>query len=187
MKAKSFILALVCLAMAGAAFGQQCVDCHKKTTPQIVSDWLLSKHSQHDVDCSVCHGDGHRSAQDASQVKIPTPETCAACHEDRVSQFKKGKHALAWVSMKAMPSAHDQPVYLTEGLKGCGGCHKLGLKTEAEIKDLKKSGPGFGLASCDACHTRHTFSVKEAREPQACQTCHMGFDHAHWEMYSASK
>jgi hypothetical protein len=43
------------------------------------------------------------------------------------------------------------------------------------------------VASCDACHTRHLFSVEEARQPQACQTCHMGFDHPQWEMYSGSK
>ena len=43
------------------------------------------------------------------------------------------------------------------------------------------------MASCDACYTRHTFSKKEAQQPQACQTCHMGFDHPQWEMYSASK
>ncbi len=72
-------------------------------------------------------------------------------------------------------------------MKGCGGCHKIGLKTEAEIKELKKSGAGFGVASCDACHTRHTFSVVEAKQPQACQTCHLGFDHPQWEMYSGSK
>jgi hypothetical protein len=104
-----------------------------------------------------------------------------------VKQFKAGKHAAAWAAMKAMPTAHWQPMALMEGMKGCGGCHKIGLKTEAEIKDLKKSGPGFGLASCDACHTRHTFSVQEAKQPQACQTCHMGFDHPQWEMYSGSK
>jgi len=45
----------------------------------------------------------------------------------------------------------------------------------------------MGNASCDACHTRHTFSVEEAKQPQACQTCHMGFDHPQWEMYSGSK
>jgi hypothetical protein len=73
-------------------------------------------------------------------------------------------------------------------MKGCGGCHKIGLKTEDEIKEIRKSGTAaFGTASCDACHTRHVFSVKEARQPQACQTCHMGFDHPQWEMYSASK
>jgi hypothetical protein len=52
---------------------------------------------------------------------------------------------------------------------------------------LKTEGAGFGVASCDACHTRHAFSVKEATQPQACQTCHMGFDHPQWEMYSTSK
>lgn len=76
---------------------------------------------------------------------------------------------------------------MTEGVKGCGGCHKIGLKSEQEIKDLKKTSGGFGVASCDACHTRHTFSKKEAQQPQACQTCRMGFDHPQWEMYSASK
>jgi hypothetical protein len=76
---------------------------------------------------------------------------------------------------------------LMEGMKGCGGCHKIGLKTDEEIKELKKDGAGFGVASCDACHTRHVFSVQEAKQPQACQTCHMGFDHPQWEMYSSSK
>jgi len=175
------------LFLASSALAQVCVDCHKKITPNIVSDWGLSEHSKNEIDCSVCHGDQHRSAQDVGKVQIPTPETCADCHETRVRQFKGGKHALAWAAMKAMPTAHWQPMALMEGMKGCGGCHKIGVKTEAEIKDLKRDGAGFGTASCDACHTRHIFSVKEARQPQACQTCHMGFDHPQWEMYSASK
>jgi hypothetical protein len=104
-----------------------------------------------------------------------------------VKQYKAGKHALAWAAMKAMPTMHYQPAILTEGMKGCGGCHKIGTKTVAEINILKKSSPGFGTASCDACHTRHIFSVEEARQPQACQTCHTGFDHPQWEMYSGSK
>ncbi len=29
----------------------QCVDCHTKTTPNIVSDWKLSKHSGVEVTC----------------------------------------------------------------------------------------------------------------------------------------
>ncbi|RMD88866.1 MAG: cytochrome C, partial [Calditrichaeota bacterium] len=85
------------------------------------------------------------------------------------------------------PTTHWLPMALTEGMKGCGGCHKIGLKSKEEIQQLKNDGAGFGVASCDACHTRHTFSTVEARQPQACQTCHMGFDHPQWEMYSASK
>jgi hydroxylamine dehydrogenase len=173
--------------LASPLLSQQCVECHKKTTPHIVSDWQLSQHSQNDVDCSVCHGEDHKGANDYAVARIPTPDTCAQCHEEKVAQFKKGKHAVAWAAMKAMPTAHAQPVAMMEGMKGCGGCHKIGLKSETELRDLQKAGSGFGRASCDACHTRHIFSVAEARQPQACQTCHMGFDHPQWEMYSASK
>jgi hypothetical protein len=164
-----------------------CVECHTQVTPGIVSDWEVSKHSGMGVDCAVCHGGEHTTADDAGEAAIPTPETCSVCHAERVQQFSAGKHALAWAAMKAMPTTHMAPMALIEGMKGCGGCHKIGLKTEHEIEALKQTGAGFGLASCDACHTRHIFSVQEARQPQACQTCHMGFDHPQWEMYSGSK
>ncbi len=184
---QSFLIVLLSLIFVSSVFAQVCVECHKKVTPGIVNDWQISKHFQNKISCSECHGDQHKSAQDVAKVKIPTPDTCAMCHEARVKQFKSGKHAAAWAAMKAMPTAHWQPMALMEGMKGCGGCHKIGLKTEAEMKELKKGGAGFGVASCDACHTRHTFSVQEAKQPQACQTCHMGFDHPQWEMYSGSK
>lgn len=48
------------------------------------------------------------------------------------------------------------------------------MKSEAEQRELAKLSGGFGNASCDACHTRHLFSVAEARRPEACETCHMG-------------
>ncbi len=177
----------ISFAFVAAVSAQVCVDCHQKVTPNIVSDWQLSKHSQNKIDCSDCHGDQHTSAQDVAKAKIPTPDTCGNCHEERVKQFKAGKHAVAWAAMKAMPTLHWQPMALIEGMKGCGGCHKIGLKTEADMKELKKEGITFGVAACDACHTRHAFSLQEARQPQACQTCHMGFDHPQWEMYSSSK
>lgn len=164
-----------------------CVNCHKVTTPGIVEDYMLSKHRDVMVGCATCHGNEHNSPANVDKARIPTLETCGQCHPKRVEEFKKGKHALAWAAMKAMPTFHYQPMALTEGMKGCGGCHKIGVKTEEEIRQLKKDSEGYGLASCDACHTRHTFSVTEARQPQACQTCHMGFDHPQWEMYSASK
>jgi hydroxylamine dehydrogenase len=182
-----WIVALSSFFLVSIALAQSCVDCHSKSTPNIVTDWQGSKHFVNKIDCSACHGDQHQSALDVSKVKIPTPDTCATCHETKVKQFKSGKHALAWTAMKAMPTFHWQPASLTEGMKGCGGCHKIGLKTETDIHELKKDSPGFGLASCDACHTRHTFSVREARQPQACQTCHVGFDHPQWEMYAGSK
>ncbi len=177
----------VCVVAAGTGAAPSCVDCHRTVTPGAVADWQLSRHAQSEVGCEACHGEGHRSAADVAKVQLPTADTCAQCHAEQHGQFSQGKHALAWAAMKAMPTTHALPVALREGMKGCGGCHKQGLKSPEEIAELAKLGGLHGNASCDACHTRHTFSVVEARQPQACQTCHMGFDHPQWEMYSASK
>ncbi len=172
---------------AAAPSSSTCIECHGKINPNIVADWKISRHSEVEVGCADCHGDGHQATNDVAKVRIPTPDTCGECHETQVKQFKGGKHAAAWAAMKAMPTIHWQPMALIDGMKGCGACHKIGLKSPQEIKDLKQTSGGFGVASCDACHTRHTFSKKEAQQPQACQTCHMGFDHPQWEMYSGSK
>jgi hypothetical protein len=185
---KIIITALVIFtSLSFLSFAADCVTCHKNITPNIVSDWQLSKHSQNDVSCETCHGSDHTNASNVDKVSLPTPQTCQTCHETQVEQYTKGKHAIGWASMKAMPTFHMQPMALTEGMKGCGSCHKIGLKSEEEIKQLKVDGQQHGVASCDACHTRHTFSKLEAQQPQACQTCHMGFDHPQWEMYSSSK
>ncbi len=187
-------LATVLLLLPGLAAAQpsmsldgDCLTCHSTATPNIVTDWKLSAHSGADVGCADCHGTGHVGEHDTYKAGTVTAATCAECHEERFEEFKKGKHALGWASFKAMPTTHQAPMALIDGMKGCGGCHKIGLKSEAEVAELKTAGSTFGHASCDACHARHTFSVAEAREPEACATCHMGFDHPQWEMYSTSK
>ena len=164
-----------------------CTECHMRVTPGIVVDWQLSKHSANDVGCAACHGDRHNSMTDVGNAGPAGPEVCAKCHAPQVEQFRQGKHALAWGAMKAMPTLHWQPMAQVEGLKGCGACHRVGLKTEGEIKSLIEKGSGFGASSCDVCHSRHLFSVDEAKSPQVCKTCHMGPDHSQWEMYSSSK
>jgi hypothetical protein len=181
------IVALLVLGFAQVCYPLTCEQCHEKITPGIFKDWKLSAHSKEEVGCGACHGEAHSSAGDVSEVTIPTAETCAECHGDRVSEFGKGKHALAWAAMYAMPSVHWQPMALIKGKKGCGGCHRIGLKSDSDIEKLKIEGDRYGIASCDVCHTRHLFSVKEAQQPQTCQTCHMGIDHPQWEMYASSK
>ncbi|MFQ6034149.1 MAG: multiheme c-type cytochrome [Candidatus Bipolaricaulia bacterium] len=172
---------------AAAASGDACIECHSEVTPALVQDFQQGKMGKAGLSCATCHGSEHTSADDVAEAKLPTPETCATCHPGRVEQFKAGKHALAWTAMNAMPATHYQPMELIAGKKGCGGCHKIGLKTEEEMAELRAQGYHYGVASCDSCHTRHTFSAEEARQPEACATCHMGFDHPQWEMWSTSK
>ncbi len=47
--------------------------------------------------------------------------------------------------------------------------------------------PDGSLGACTACHPRHLFSVKQAREPWTCGQCHLGYDHPHIEIYEESK
>ena len=162
------------LLVAQAVPASQCIECHAKLTPNIVSDWKLSKHSQVEVTCVTCHGDQHHTASDVAKVKIPTPDTCAHCHQTQVEQFKNGKHAMAWAAMKAMPTIHWQPMAMIEGMKGCGGCHKIGVKPPSR-SHAADSRRGFGAASCDSCHTRHTFSVDEAQLAASVRDLPHGF------------
>jgi len=189
----SFLLVVVSLLMVGTSEAAKkakvkkeetkksaCISCHEKVSPGIVAQFMEGKMSKV-MDCSGCHGSEHMGMDDAKKAKIPTPDTCAKCHPGRVKEFREGKHALAWAAMKAMPMINHQPPTVGGGdLKGCSACHKIGDKALDEIKR-------YGAAQCDSCHTRHSFSVKEAKDPRACRTCHMGFDHPQWEMWQTSK
>jgi hypothetical protein len=171
---------LVLAAGPAAAADSACITCHEKVTPGIVADWKKSAMADQ-FDCTKCHGDLHKDASDAAKTAMPTPETCKECHKKQYDQYMGGKHSKGWIAMAAMPTNSLQPHAYIEGLKGCGGCHRVGTKPE-EAKKYSR----YGMA-CNSCHTRHVFSKAEAQKPQACMTCHMGFDHPQWEMWSTSK
>ncbi len=176
-----------------------CITCHTEVTPGIVSQYQSGKMATAGVGCISCHGGNHETKDDYKKAKMPTPETCASCHSDKVKQLQAGKHNLAWIAMKTQAAYHGQPSAITkEGYRGCSGCHKIGvkgLKFEGTMLDTKVVGDGgteiakyrYGNAQCDACHTRHSFKKAEAQDPRACANCHMGFDHPQWEMYMSSK
>ena len=175
-------LLLLSWPLAAQAKPSKCEECHAKVTPGIVKDFHRSKMSKK-LACYSCHGKSHMSEKDVDKAKLPTIETCKRCHPKQAKQYMSGKHFLGWIAMEAMPTTHMQPGPVTKGRKGCGGCHSLGATREAK-KNLYY--PKYAM-DCQNCHTRHAFSVEEAREPEACMTCHMGFDHPQWEMWSTSK
>ncbi len=43
------------------------------------------------------------------------------------------------------------------------------------------------LGACSACHSRHDFSPRRARQPENCSKCHLGPDHPQKEIYEESK
>ncbi len=47
--------------------------------------------------------------------------------------------------------------------------------------------PDGSKGSCTSCHTRHRFSIEEARKPYTCSQCHKGPDVPAYKAYSVSK
>ncbi len=178
----------IAMLLPALALGEEnCVECHRTETPGMVNDWALSAHAENDVTCSDCHGSDHSTAADYLKADLPDEQVCAECHEDQFDSFAKGKHNHGWTVLNAIPATHYAPDELIEGGRGCGGCHNMGIKSDAQKKEQLDKGYRYQTNSCDECHTRHTFSKKEATNPRACQQCHMGYDHPQWEMWSSSK
>ncbi|OQX27703.1 MAG: cytochrome C [Desulfobacteraceae bacterium IS3] len=192
LKKRCIRMGLLCLALwmyanmgTASAVTSKCEECHVKISPMMVKDFNRGKMAA-ELTCANCHGEEHKSEKDVEKVKLPTIRTCQECHQEQAEQYLSGKHALGLTALNAMPYTHGQPKAFVEGQKGCGGCHTLGLTEEKDRQTESRKYYRYGM-DCQNCHTRHAFSADEAAEPEACMTCHTGFDHAQWEMWSGSK
>ena len=177
--------ALLLASAPVAAVESDCETCHAQVTPMIVKDFNRGVMAE-TMGCTDCHGDGHTTMDDAANAELPTIATCQPCHEEQSAQYLAGKHAKGLLAVQALPFSHGQPDAYVAGQRGCGGCHTLGLVTQDDRKTPAREYYKYWM-DCQNCHTRHSFSVAEAREPEACPTCHQGFDHPQWEMWSTSK
>ena len=69
----SCIFFFIAFALISVSYAEDnsCVSCHEKLTPGQVNDWKISKHSAINVTCSTCHGNKHKTAQDAHLAEMP--------------------------------------------------------------------------------------------------------------------
>lgn len=168
-----------------------CIDCHLAES--------------HDPDVSKSHFEQYQRDDikwGTAEYKIPvaavvTPKDCSRCHPDEVTQYSRSKHAntleLIW---KIDPWLNDGMNSDWERSAGCYYCHGTILEQDEEGNLDPLTWPNVGVGrvnldgskgSCTSCHTRHRFSVMEARKPEACGQCHLGPDHPQIEIYMESK
>lgn len=168
-----------------------CLDCHQA--------------EEHDADVSKAHYQYYERGDlpyGTQEYKIPvaavvTPKDCSRCHPDEVIQYSRSKHAntleIIW---KIDPWLNDGMNSDNERKTGCFACHGTVLETNEDGALSSDTWPNVGvgranldgsLGSCTSCHTRHRFSVMEARKPEACGQCHLGPDHPQIEIYTESK
>ncbi|MDB9822317.1 multiheme c-type cytochrome [Deltaproteobacteria bacterium] len=187
-----------------AIAGQNCVECHSIETPGIYHDWKASIHAKVDVGCYKCHiAENDQLALKAhlENYKMPvsavvSPKTCSGCHPQQAEEYDRSKHAntndIIWEIDLWLNNDMNNSI---ERTTGCYACHGTVVKVE-DGKPIEGTWPNVGVGrinpdnskgSCSSCHTRHRFSIVEARKPEACGQCHLGPDHPQIEIYFESK
>lgn len=182
----------------------KCMTCHKIKSPALYKQWENSTHAESDVTCISCHS-AQKGESDAFMHKgaliatLVTPKDCAACHEEEAKEVQSSYHAAAGEILDSKDAylahvAGGEPVAIT----GCESCHgtKIIIDPKSPNKLSAKNWPNSGIGrlnpdgskgSCNACHTRHSFSKAQARQPHSCSKCHLGPDHPQKEIYEESK
>ncbi len=188
--------------------GVSCYDCHvvEKSSPMAtqcsgvkgtatyISPMVSSKV------CSQCHPEeveqflesGHASLSSAAvmdpkktalQGLMYTNEGCAFMDKTKLD-----------LSRGTTPEG--QPPYVRAArAAGCQMCHGTKIEMGPDNKPINETWPGGvgsiypdgSIGTCTVCHTRHRFSIADARKPEACGACHLGPDHPNIEIYEESK
>jgi hydroxylamine dehydrogenase len=182
-----------------------CVTCHRNSTPGIVEQFGHSSMAGADVSCRDCHEvksdyPGAVEHEGTYVLSSPTTAMCEKCHGQEVAQFEQSRHGIpAYVAVvgsegltpdlmaqfEAVPEGNFDPnkarnaIFALEGPEitrfACESCHSIG-----------KPAADGSVGQCQKCHLRHEFSLEQARKPETCNNCHIGPDHPQWEIYQES-
>jgi len=194
-----------------------CIECHRRENPAIFTDWAHSRHASANITCLDCHQadetdpdvslshfkqyERRDAPYGSKEYRVPvaavvTPKDCSRCHPDEAKQYSRSKHAntlqIIWKIDNWLMQGMNSD---TEREAGCFHCHGSVLRLrDGELDPATWPNVGVGRinldgskGSCTSCHTRHRFSVMEARKPEACGQCHLGPDHPQIEIYMESK
>ena len=114
------------------------------------------------VGCKQCHGS--KVALEATNGDLITV--------DELVPDESGKPTNTAMVAMVKKDDNGRPVLHTSGWPNTG------------IGRLNLDG---SRGSCSACHSRHDFSPRRARQPENCGKCHLGPDHPQKEIYEESK
>ncbi|MBI2298234.1 MAG: cytochrome c3 family protein [Armatimonadetes bacterium] len=197
----------VSAVLAAPALAQQpdteaCVNCHERVNPGIVAQWRSSEHAKAKVLCSQCHA-AEKTDPDAYEhhgstiATIVSPKDCGECHAKEFAEQKGSHHAKAGQILGSLDNLLGEVVGGPPAVDaGCRQCHGSVVRLGLDHKPTKDTWPNTGMGrinpdgswgSCSACHARHEFSVRQARQPEACGKCHLGPDHPQIEVWNESK
>jgi len=115
------------------------------------------------VGCQQCHG---------AKVALEANDNGAPVTVDDLKPGPDGKPTNAAAVARIARDGDGRPSYAA------------GTWPNTGIGRLNLDG---SRGSCTACHSRHDFSPRRARQPENCGKCHLGPDHPQREIYEESK
>lgn len=203
------------LPAAMSKTSQECIECHKEINVGLYQQWGRSKHYRGNIGCYECHA-AEKTDKDAWEhngviiATLVTPKDCARCHPKEAKEFSESKHSKAGRILGSLDNVLAEVVEGNSGMvtpgfpegnsaaavNGCWQCHGSQVKVLKGGKLDPATYPNSGIGrinpdgsegSCNACHSRHSFSVEQARHPETCGKCHLGPDHPQLEIYNESK
>ena len=85
----------------GNSVGEECVNCHTKSSAGLAQEWRESAHAKAGVNCMDCH---QAEVADPDAIKhegqfiatIVSPQDCARCHEAEFRDQQGSVHAEAY-------------------------------------------------------------------------------------------
>jgi len=187
-----------------SAESQGCVNCHGKQNygVGIVKMWQESKHYPAGIGCYECHQAEPKDVDAFDHygktiATIVSPKDCSQCHEKEAGEFMNSRHARGTEFIGSLDNVLGEIVEgAAAAISGCRQCHGSIVTVTAKGKLDPSTWPNSGIGrvnpdgsrgSCSACHSRHSFSAAQARQPEPCGKCHMGPDHPQIEIYQESK
>lgn len=179
-----------------------CLECHTNKQPSLVTSWQKSAHAESGVGCYECHG-ADEDDPDAFDhfgftiAVIVSPKDCSRCHSTEAQQFLDSHHAKAGEVLGSLDNYLGEVVEgFSASVSGCQQCHGSTVEVDDDGSLSAETWPNFGIGrinpdgtsgSCSACHSRHDFSLEQARAPETCGKCHIGPDHPQIEIFEESK
>jgi hypothetical protein len=188
------IVLIVCFLMSSDLFAaDECVDCHRQKTAGAVRIWQASAHAGAGVGCAVCHGSDHQRIEKGEAYV--DAKVCGRCHAKALQEHAASRHGMGlhtgWGCTRSQPNRDP---------KQCRFCHEEGstrpvstvqcarfLKQTNEMAEIGCNNCHKVENACGSCHSNHATDLKIVRDPAVCAKCHMGPDHAQWEMWQTSQ
>ncbi|HEX8926156.1 MAG TPA: multiheme c-type cytochrome [Terriglobales bacterium] len=182
---------------------QACIKCHAdKAATLVVQQWAASKHAGAGIGCYECHQAAKERPESFDHFNyrisaLVSPKVCGTCHTQQTQEFESSHHALAGEILGSLDNVLGDVVEGPQAaVNGCAKCHGSIVKVVGNGKFDATTWPNEGIGrinpdgskgSCSVCHSRHTFSIAIARQPESCGYCHLGPDHPQEEIYTESK